>query len=281
VRAFDARDYNRRIDAQVFFYWRCGKCGVIFLHPAPADLARYYPDDYYVLARSRAELATWSLHEAYKLDIVSGVRAGGRLIEVGPASGAFAFLAQRAGYQVTAIEMDRRCCEYLSSQLGIEAIHSAEEANALAEMPPADVIAMWHVIEHLADPWAMLEVAAARLRPGGVLVLATPNPHALQFRLFGNRWTHVDAPRHLWLIPPEVLVRRGAALGLSARLQTTRDRGSLSWNRFGWEWSLAAAGMPRGAARWLGGIATVVAAPLESREGRGCAYTLVLQKGGA
>jgi hypothetical protein len=141
------------------------------------------------------------------------------------------------------------------------------------------VIALWHVIEHLSDPWRMLETAAARLRPGGVLVLATPNPAALQFRLFGGRWTHVDAPRHLWLIPPRVLAARGEALGLAPRLQTTRDRGSLSQNRLGWQRSLVAAGLPRGVARRAGSFAGALAAPLESREGWGCAYTLVLQKG--
>lgn len=279
--AFETRDLNRRIDDTLFCYSRCRRCGVIFLREAPREPALYYPDDYYIIARSLDELAAWSRSEAYKLDIVSRFRDSGRLIEIGPASGAFAYLAKTAGYEVTAIEMDRRCCEYLASQLGIEVIHTAEEASALEAAGPTDVIAMWHVIEHLPDPWRILEVAARKLRPGGILVLAAPNPDAWQFGLFRGRWTHVDAPRHLWLIPAGVLQRRAEALGLAVRMRTTRDQGSLSWNRFGWEWSLANFFSSRAArrmARLAGRAAAAAASIVESREGKGAAYTVVLEK---
>lgn len=280
-RAFETSDINRRIGRERFLYLRCPSCKVVFLANVPKDLGRYYPSDYYFIARSLDELASWGTSERYKLDIILQHRGGGRLIEVGPASGAFAYLAKRAGFDVTAIEMDRRCAEYLASTAGLHVINSADEAKALHSAPEADVIAMWHVIEHLVDPWSMLEVAAAKLRPGGVLVLATPNPFASQFRLFRARWAHVDAPRHLWLIPADVLVRRGAKHGLSLRAVTTRDPGSLFWNRFGWEYSLANILGLRPGQRWAsraGRVAAAIAQPIESREGRGAAYTIVLEK---
>jgi 2-polyprenyl-3-methyl-5-hydroxy-6-metoxy-1,4-benzoquinol methylase len=281
VHAFDTTDLNRRIDDARFSYARCRRCELVFLRNVPADLVRYYPQDYYVIARSLDELAAWANFERYKLDIILKYRNRGRLIEVGPASGAFAYLAKTAGFQVTAIEMDRRCSEYLATQVGIDVIHSADEARALETAPPADVIAMWHVIEHLVDPWEMLEVAAGKLRPGGILVLAAPNPGALQFRLFRRRWTHVDAPRHLWLIPPQVLAARGAGAGLSLCMITTRDAGSLFWNRFGWQQSLANRFASHGGRRLaaLCGRAFAMAASIvESREGKGSAYTIVLEK---
>ena len=281
--AFDTADLNRRIDEIVFSYSRCRACGVVFLRNAPKDLARYYPQDYYAIARSLDELAVWSTIERYKMDIVLRYRNGGRLIEVGPASGAFAYLAKTAGFQVTAIEMDPRCSDYLATKLGVHVIQSADEARALETAPSADVIAMWHVIEHLVDPWQMLEVAARKLRPGGILVLAAPNPNALQFRLFRQRWTHVDAPRHLWLIPPQVLASRGAEAGLRLRMITTRDRGSLYWNRFGWEQSLANRFRSQGGRRLaalLGRAVAMVTSIVESLEGKGSAYTIVMEKPG-
>jgi len=279
--AFDTTDINRRISDARFSYGRCVACGIVFLRNVPADLGRYYPSDYYFLARSLEELAAWGESERFKLDIVQGFRKSGRLIEIGPASGAFAYLAKTAGFQVTAIEMDKRCSDYLASTAGIDVINSADEARALQSAPAADVIAMWHVIEHLIDPWTMIEVAAAKLKPGGVLVLAAPNPGADQFRLFGRRWVHVDAPRHLWLIPPAVLAQRGARSGLSVRMVTTRDPGSLFWNRFGWQYSLAnLLGVPP-ENRWMSRAARVLAkagSVVEAREGRGSAYTIVLEK---
>ncbi len=279
--AFETRDLNRRIGGAVFSYWKCRGCGLVFLRNPPDDLARYYPGDYYTIARSPEEMSAWSRSERYKLDIVTRFRRGGRLIEIGPASGAFAYLAREAGFDVAAIEMDARCCAYLANELRIEVVHSAEEAKALEGLAPADVIALWHVLEHLSDPWHMLEVAAAKLNPGGILVLAAPNPAAWQFGLLRDRWVHVDAPRHQWLIPAQVLAQRGHALGLASRLQTTRDAGSLSWNRFGWQWSLASghsSPFARKAAMLAGRVAAAAAWVVESREGRGAAYTLVLQK---
>lgn len=276
---FRTTDLNRRIGTEVFRYRRCRGCGVIYLENVPADLHRYYPSDYYSIARSLEELETWGRAERYKLDIVQRFRRSGRLIEVGPASGAFAYLAKQNGFDVTAIEMDERSARYLSGEPGLHVIHSADEARALETAPQADVIAMWHVIEHLLDPWTMLAVAAAKLKPGGVLVLAAPNPYAAQFRLFGARWVHVDAPRHVWLVPPKVLEERGRKGGLATRLITTRDPGSLHWNRFGWEYSLAnGIGLPRRLAFHATRVIFRLAAPFDVREGLGSAYTVVMQK---
>jgi hypothetical protein len=114
-----------------------------------------------------------------------------------------------------------------------------------------------------------------------VVALAAPNPDAFQFKVLGSRWTHVDAPRHLFLIPPTVLVRLGEEFGLEVVLLTTLDAGTLGWNVFGWRESLA--GFARGryaryALRLLGLLAARAARPLDRRGWRGSTYTLVLRR---
>jgi 2-polyprenyl-3-methyl-5-hydroxy-6-metoxy-1,4-benzoquinol methylase len=185
--AFRVGDLNRRVGDTVFGYARCTACSTTWLVDVPADLAPYYPPEYNIIARSVEELAEWAISERYKIEIVKRFRTSGRLVEIGPASGGFCHLAKEAGFDVSAIEMDRRSCEFLATKLGIDVLESADEAAALEGAQPADVIAMWHVIEHLVDPWSMIKVAAERLRPGGVLVLATPNPEAFQFAVLGRR----------------------------------------------------------------------------------------------
>src|SRR5690242_20672074 len=91
---FRAADINRHAGPGEFSYRRCRGCGVIYLENVPADLSRYYGTGYYFIARSLEELAAWGNTERYKLDIVSRFRRGGRLIEIGPASGAFAYLSK-------------------------------------------------------------------------------------------------------------------------------------------------------------------------------------------
>nr|MDQ6915654.1 class I SAM-dependent methyltransferase [Actinomycetota bacterium] len=59
-----------------------------------------------------------------------------------------------------------------------------------------DAITCWHVFEHVADPGVATGRLADWLRPGGVLLAATPNLASLQARLGGPRWFHLDLPRH-------------------------------------------------------------------------------------
>lgn len=56
----------------------------------------------------------------------------GRLLEVGPAHGAFALQASEGGFDVTTIEMDERCCRHLESVVGVTAIHSDRPDDAIA-----------------------------------------------------------------------------------------------------------------------------------------------------
>ena len=62
---------------------------------------------------------------------------------------------------------------------------------------------------------------------------------------------------------------------------TTCDPGSLGWNRFGWQYTLMnrfREPVARRAAAAAGRMIAAAVVPIESREGRGAAYTIVLQK---
>ena len=188
---------------------------------------------------------------------------------------------QDAGYETSAIEMDADCCRFLRDVVRIPVRETDDPAGALAEGGPYDVIAMWHVIEHLPNPREVLTAAAAALAPGGVIALAAPNPEAFQFRVFGRRWTHLDAPRHLFLVPLDEYARVGAALGLEVALATTRDEGTLHWNAFGWRETFAGFGRgryARGGMRVIGSAVTRAAAPIERRGRQGATYTLILRR---
>ncbi len=274
-------DYNRGVSSTVFRYSRCGRCGLMSLLNVPDDLGPFYAADYHSLPDSAVDIERGAEHDRYKIELVRRYSSGERLLEIGPSWGAFCLLAKRAGFRVEAIELDPRCCEFLETRIGVRAIRDTDEAAALARASVPDVIALWHTIEHLRDPWTLLAGAVERLAPGGVIVIATPNPAALQFRVLGRFWTHIDAPRHLHLLPAAVLGDKIRALGLTEELCTTRDPGSLRWNSFGWNWSLANHVTPRimkRAVRLSGRVLAGLLAPIEGREGLGSAYTAVYRK---
>ena len=280
---FRTKDHNRRITDEPFDYYHCGVCGLWFLHPVPKELDRYYPKDYYTIPTSVDQLAASLSAVRYKLEILKPFAQSGRLLEIGPACGDFTLQAKQAGFEVDTIEMDSRCCEFLVKQVGVRAICTTDTLTALREMGPYDVIALWHVIEHLTDAFETLAAVAARLKPGGVVVIAAPNPEAFQFRILRGRWTHVDAPRHVVLIPLALLVRQAQRCGLEPVFTTTDDEGARGWNEFGWVQSLTNLASGPRAKRRLGRLAsriTRLAAPWERREGRGSAYTVVFRKEG-
>jgi SAM-dependent methyltransferase len=75
-------------------------------------------------------------------------------------------------------------------------------------------VVFWHSLEHLPDAGQALSRAANLLVPGGVVVVAMPNPDSLQAELFDEHWFALDLPRHLVHVPAPSLLARLGQLGL-------------------------------------------------------------------
>lgn len=278
--AFTTSDRNRAISSDDFHYRRCADCGSIHLVDVPPDLDRFYPSEYFGLL-TREKLRAEAAAERYKLQFVTRHIACGRVIEVGPGDGRFAIQALEAGFDVAAIEPDAAAAAHLRAMLGLHVVESAAPEQALPTLGGADAIVAWHVIEHVPRPWALLDAAAAALRPGGIVVLATPNPAAFGLRVLGSRWPHIDAPRHLFLLPHGAVIARGRALGLEPVKLTATDPGGIGWNAFAWRYALRRPGSRWAIQRFAhvaGDAIGALLAPIERHGLRGAAYTLVLRK---
>lgn len=276
-----ARDYNQGVTRTVFIYHRCPACGIVFLPSAAADLDRHYPSRYYAIPVSPQALARAAEAERWKLDFVRQFRSSGSLLDIGPAYGLFAYLAKLAGFLVEVVERDAGCCEFLRDVVGIESHESSDVVLALESRGGFDVVTLWQAIEHLPEAWKVLRTLGAKLLPGALVIVATPNPMSLQFAIFQRFWAHLDAPRHLQLIPPLVLSRQMEEVGFRCIHLTATDAGSLGWNSFGWAMSLRnlAGDNPLGrAAHFLGRVVNRVIAPYERRGLRGSCYTAVFEK---
>lgn len=285
TRVFDAWDRNRETTQERFVYARCGRCGTVFLVDPPPDLGRYYAEDYYQFD-SDGEPA-WKTDEArllaasYRVGLLRSHTETGRLIEIGSGTGAFAWAAQSAGYEVSAIEMSERCCRYLREREGIDAICSDRPLDAIASLSPARVVALWHVLEHLSNPAEVLRRVAEKVEPGGVLAIAVPNPRSLQFRVLRSRWAHLDAPRHLCLIPPAALIGKGRDLGMTCVALSTNDPDGLECNFFGWVSALRRSPAVGPTPDLVSHTARAIErglAPLERTGDRGSAVTILLRK---
>jgi hypothetical protein len=273
-------DQNRKVSHELFNYDQCSQCGLISLQNVPVNLSRYYEGDYFKMP-SGDRLKQLALRQNSKMAAITPFATGKRLLEIGPGVGMFAQRAVLDGYQVEVIERDPACCQYLSDQLGVKTHQSDQPEQTINSLAQHDVIALWHVIEHLKNPFELLEAAAANLVSGGVLVLGTPNPEAYQFKVMQSAWPHLDAPRHVHLIPASVLIEKGRANGLELCRLTTDDADARSWNRFGWQRLLmnrlpGKVGSALGFG--LGAALSVLFSPIERARFAGSAYTLTMRK---
>ncbi|CAN5515328.1 hypothetical protein BH10ACI4_BH10ACI4_01090 [soil metagenome] len=273
-------DLNRRTTDAVFHYYRCGSCGLVFMHPIPDNMAPYYAGGYQKIPESLAELREIAKEETYRLEPVLKHKRNGELLEIGPWIGIFASNAKDAGFQVTAIDIDQACVDFLSDTVGITAIQSANPSDTLAHLQQEqkfDVIALWHSLEHLPEPWLVVERAAQSLAPGGILLIAIPNIESYEFSVLKGGWIHLDAPRHIYFYPEQSLVDLCQKNGLSALEVETNDELSLRLSRGSWiEW--AARKVPKRYVKILGRIAYGLARRQHRKKSCGAGLTAVFQK---
>jgi 2-polyprenyl-3-methyl-5-hydroxy-6-metoxy-1,4-benzoquinol methylase len=227
-------DRNRLVSNEIFAYFCCTACGLVFIDPVPSNLDPYYAGGYQAIPRTIDELRALADGEKYRLKPILN-KAGGDLLEIGPWIGIFSINAKDAGFKVDAIEMNPVASAFLRETVGINVITTNNPADALAAPKKYDVIAMWHSLEHLPRPWVVLQAASNRLKPGGMLLIAIPNIASLQAKAFGSKWFHLDAPRHLFFWAPQDLARLVNEFGLHTVKLDTRDKLSHVLSRSAWE----------------------------------------------
>jgi SAM-dependent methyltransferase len=133
------------------------------------------------------------------------VRAGMPLLDVGCGDGLLLQNLRALGWDVEGVEPDATAAEAARAR-GITVFNgSIEDARLPAQKFAA--VTMSHVIEHLPDPARTLAEVRRVLRPGGQLVVMTPNASSILHRVFGRDWFPLDPPRHLLLHSPTSLNR--------------------------------------------------------------------------
>jgi hypothetical protein len=97
----------------------------------------------------------------------------------------------------------------------------------------------------------------------------------------GANWPHHDLPRHLFGISIPWLKRWSEEHAMELAFATTRDEGSIYWNRFSWAMKFRRFAPQIGIAQrliWrLGLLFGTLWKPLEDREGKGACYTAILR----
>ena len=119
------------------------------------------------------------------------------LLDVGCGGGDFIAMMQDLGWTVAGVETDTIATERARTR-GLD-VHQGQLEGAGFDALSFDAITMAHVVEHVHDPSRLLTECRRILKPGGTVVITTPNSSSWGHRHFGKDWLPLDPPRHLHL----------------------------------------------------------------------------------
>jgi SAM-dependent methyltransferase len=181
---------------------RCLQCGLVYVNPRlTADrLAAHYNSDQssrtqYYLDVECADRRTF----AGLLDLASRhVPPPGTLLDVGPNIGTCLALARQRGWDAHGIEINAAAAAYCR-QRGLSVRTGILDANTYPRSS-FDVVLMGDVIEHLPDPRATMRVVYRILKPGGVVLISTPDVAG-----WAGRLLQIKPEEHVYYFAPATM----------------------------------------------------------------------------
>lgn len=124
------------------------------------------------------------------------VSANPRLLEIGCSVGATLEVATQRGWDAVGVDVAEtaiaRC-----RKAGLEALLVGPLVLPFAD-ESFDVVCAWHVIEHVESVEKTLKEWARVLRPGGLLVIETPDANCRKAKRLGARYRKFWAPEHTY-----------------------------------------------------------------------------------
>ena len=230
-----------------FDYLECADCGCLQIARYPAEIAEYYPSNYYaystpsdapqpssVLTRLR-KLVAWRVqllsprarrrflaapstlrwlaaHPVPALYARHVPHVGARILDVGCGAGELLKNLRVLHYQ-RAIGAD----PFVPAPIYHDGTLLVRK-SAIHELGGQfDCISFHHVLEHMPDQHAVLAQARNLLAPNGIVLIRIPTVEGAVWRKYRQDWPQLDAPRHFYLHSERSLTLIAAKAGMSVR----------------------------------------------------------------
>jgi len=202
---------------------RCPHCQAVFTREIPSRLLKssFYEEDYF----QNPAFASTDINEYFGYDTyipdqkniqdkfkicirrIKKYQPSGKLLDLGCATGFFLDLARRHRFEVLGVEPSRFAGRKARELFGVPVI--PRELRE-ADLPTSgfDVVTLWDVIEHFANPRAELREINRILKPGGILGIITPNIGSPAARILKDKWLEIHRmPEHLIFFSARTLKR--------------------------------------------------------------------------
>lgn len=209
-----ARDIEYHTSDAPYTFHRCASCDILFINPMRANsLGEIYPANYYSFVSGHRSLAVhvkeWLDQRRFAKLLKDHPGDKLSVLDVGGGTGWLLDIIKSADPRVkrtVVVDIDADA-EKVAEEAGHDYFKGRiEDYEATQKF---DLILLLNLIEHVADPRAILLKTVSMLNEGGRLVIKTPNFDALDARLFRHRsWGGYHTPRHF------ILFQRDSLIGL-------------------------------------------------------------------
>jgi len=201
---------------------RCARCGTVRLDPRPSaeEMARHYLPTTYARGADAGSGMSERL-DASNRDIARRATAAAspeaprRVLDIGCGDGRFLAAMAELGWSGEGVETDPVAAAIARERTGFP-IHLGELSTLHAAPGSFGLVSLIHVIEHVADPRALLGEVRSLLSRDGTLTIVVPNAGSLEAALFRSCWYPLDLPRHYWGFNPHTLTRLLETSGFAA-----------------------------------------------------------------
>jgi SAM-dependent methyltransferase len=214
-----AYDHKRKVPKWNYHVVRCADCGFLFRHPGilPERLGDLYASGKYAkflggkYKRKRMRRYRVTMR-AFGALFKTG--DGRRLLDFGCGNGLFLDIARKRGFEPYGVDLAEDAVE-AARKRGHRAYHgSPTEIPEIAE-GGFDVITMWSVLAHLAQPVEDVTMLRRLLAPDGVLLILTVNANSLALKRALAGWGGFT-PNHLLFSSPQTLPKLLERAGFAA-----------------------------------------------------------------
>ncbi|MDY7039394.1 MAG: class I SAM-dependent methyltransferase [Chloroflexota bacterium] len=203
---------------------RCRRCGLTYTNPRRKedDILDDYQEveDSLYLEEREGRVLTFQ-RNLRPLESLAPPLNGSRLLDVGCHIGVFVEIARERGWDAWGVEPSR----WATSKAEARGLRVVNGTLHQAAFPTAsfDVVTMWDVIEHLADPRSEVTEVYRILKPGGLFSAHTINIESTFARLMGHHWPWL-MEMHLFYFSPRTLRRMLEDVGFQVLRWTNQGR---------------------------------------------------------
>ncbi|HKY20488.1 MAG TPA: class I SAM-dependent methyltransferase [Vicinamibacterales bacterium] len=163
----------------------CKRCGLVWSNPRPgeAEVRRYYSQEYRLdykghstpSLRHIARSGRGALNRYHAL--AQYLRSGDRVLDAGAGGGEVVYVLRRFGFDATGLEPDEHYARHAREALGVP-VDTGFVQDVSFPSGTFDVVTMYHALEHVEDPLAILSRIRSWIAESGVLLVEVPNVEA-------------------------------------------------------------------------------------------------------